>query len=180
MRSQVIRMLTSLLLSWCGVHGVAWSADSPAPAAAPPPTPTIVATRAPQFRLLNLDGKPVTLADLKGRALLVVFWTTWADPCRELLPTLVELQKQYGGDTFTVLGLSLDEKGAKTVKEFATAQQLNFPILMANYDVIQGFGGLTEIPTLFLVEPDHTIRRRYAGTVAKRVLETDVKTLLQK
>lgn len=147
-----------------------WAATNDAPARS--------LTTAPAFLLPNLDGKTVKQADFKDKAVLMVFWTTWAAPCRDQLPALVELQRQYGGPNFTVLGISLDDKGAKVVKEFVAANKLNFPILMADYQVIQDFGGLTEIPTMFLVEKNRFIVQRYTGVIEKRTLETDLKAIL--
>ena len=134
----------------------------------------------PAFKLRDLDGKETTLADFKGRALVIVFLTTWAEPCVEYFPTLVEVQKSYGGATFTVLGLALDEQGAKHVKQVAAEKGLNFPILMADYATVKAFGGVTGLPTTFVAEPKHYILQRYEGTVEKKTLVADIEGILKK
>jgi peroxiredoxin len=134
----------------------------------------------PTFKLRDLDGNAVALADFKDKALVIVFWTTWAQPCRDYLPTLVELQRRFGGDEFLVIGLALDEKGAKQVKAFAAENKLNFPILMADYPTVQAFGGVTGLPTTFVAERKHFILQRYEGIVEKKVLLADVAGILTK
>lgn len=149
----------------------AWAATNETPLAAKP---------APSFSLRDLDGKAVKMDDFKGKALVIVFLTTWAEPCLEYLPTLVELQRRFGSEEFTVIGLSLDEKGAKHVQEFAMAKKINFPILMADYPTVQAFGGITGLPTTFVIEQKHFILQRYEGIVEKKVLEADVQGVLKK
>lgn len=141
---------------------------------------TTTATPVPAFALPDLDGKQVKLADFNGKALVIVFLTTWAEPCVEQLATLIDLQRRFGGEEFTVIGLSLDEKGAKQVKEFAAAKKVNFPILMVDYPTVQAFGGVTGLPTTFVTEKKHFILHRYEGIVEKKVLEADVQGILKK
>ncbi len=59
-----------------------------------------------------------TLADFKGKALVVNFWATWCAPCVKEMPTLDALQAQMGGDTFQVLTISQDREGAKVAQPF--------------------------------------------------------------
>ncbi len=69
----------------------------------------------------------VNPADLKGRALLINFWATWCEPCREELPVLIKLQERYGGDQFTILGVS--EERPEKVKAFAERMGINYGLL---------------------------------------------------
>ena len=180
MRSLVIRMVAAIVVGLCGGSCVAFGDKPPGPTAGTTSVPTPVVVPAPPFRLLDLNGKPVKLTDFTNKALLVVFWTTWAEPCRAQLPALVALQKQYGGDGFTVLGISLDDKGANHVKEFAAANQLSFPILMADAKVVQDYGGLTAIPTIIVIDRNHFIHHRYVEVVEQRILDAGVRALLLK
>src|SRR2546427_9559050 len=66
------------------------AADTPAPA--------------PEVTFKDLDGKDVTLAQYKGKVVLVNFWATWCGPCRVEIPWLIEFQQKYGPRGFTVLG----------------------------------------------------------------------------
>ncbi len=66
-----------------------------------------------------LDGKPVSLADYKGKVVLLDFWATWCPPCREEMPNVVAAYKKHKADGFTVLGVSLDDqKDKETVASY--------------------------------------------------------------
>lgn len=139
-----------------------------------------IARAAPAFKLKNLDGAEVKLSDFDGKAMIVVFWATWDEWCRKQIPTLIELQQQYGTEGFTVLGISVDDKGTTVVKEFAAEHKINFPIVMTDLKVIHEFGGLTHVPTSFVIDKNHNIIQKRIGRVAKEVYEADLKAILRK
>src|SRR5271156_5893077 len=61
----------------------------------------------PELTLKDLDGKDISLAQYKGKVVLVNFWATWCDPCRMEIPWLINMQAKYGPKGFTVLGLAM-------------------------------------------------------------------------
>lgn len=72
----------------------------------------------PALTFSELDGTPRTLADFRGRIVLVNFWATWCAPCIEEMPALDRLQETLGGQDFTVLALSTDRQGRSLVEPF--------------------------------------------------------------
>jgi thiol-disulfide isomerase/thioredoxin len=72
----------------------------------------------PDFRFEDGTGQPRTLADFRGRYVLLNVWATWCAPCREEMPALARLQKALGGPDFEVLALSIDSGGVPAVKQF--------------------------------------------------------------
>ncbi len=163
-------LLKGLALAWlCLVPAQGLRAQQPAMTPKP----------APDFLLKDLAGKDVKLADFNGKCLLVVFCVTWSKPCQQQFKTLGELQDQYGGKDFTVLGISLDDKGPDAVKSFVDTQKLNFPMVMGDYQVVQDFGGLQAVPTIFVIERHHNVVQRYVGIAEKSTLENDVKAILR-
>ena len=74
---------------------------------------------APDFSLSSPDGRTVTLSGQKGRVVLLNFWATWCDSCREEFPALEELQRARAADAFELLAVSVDEEPAKVVPSFA-------------------------------------------------------------
>lgn len=66
----------------------------------------------------NAAGEDVTLANWKGKVVLVNLWATWCAPCRKEMPDLAQLQKDYGGDNFEVVAISVDLKGADASSAF--------------------------------------------------------------
>src|ERR1043166_1513257 len=147
-----------------------WSAEPPAPEIQ-------VAKPAPAFVLKDTTGKDVKLSDFKGKTLIVLFWATWDKHSQKQLAVLADLQRQYEKQSFSVIGISLDDQGPTVVKPYTDSIHLNFPVLMADVNVVQGFGGLDAVPTLFVLEPHHNIISRHVGVTDKDVLEGELKAI---
>src|ERR1700746_3253336 len=78
---------------------------------------------APDISVKDLNDKRVALTDYKGKVVLVNFWATWCDPCREEIPWLIEMQDKYGPKGFTVLGIAMDEEGKPVVAPFVPKER---------------------------------------------------------
>ena len=74
----------------------------------------------PEFQFTDSGGKALTLADFKGKVVLLNIWATWCVPCRKEMPTLDRLQATLGGADFVVLPMSIDRKGMDSVTKFYT------------------------------------------------------------
>src|SRR5207244_7101611 len=72
----------------------------------------------PELRIQDDQGHDLTLADFRGRVVLLNVWATWCVPCRQEMPTLDRLQARLGGRDFLVMALSIDRKGAEAVRGF--------------------------------------------------------------
>src|SRR5271170_3156955 len=73
---------------------------------------------APEFSLQDSSGKTATLADYRGKVLMLDFWATWCGGCKEEIPWFAEFYKTYAPQGFQVVGASLDEDGWKVLKPF--------------------------------------------------------------
>jgi thiol-disulfide isomerase/thioredoxin len=128
----------------------------------------------PAFSATDLDGQPVTLADLKGKVVLVNFWATWCGPCREEIPALVALQNRYH-DRLKVIGLSIDEGAPADVRLFAQQYRVNYTIAMVGPEVQQAFGGISAVPSTFVVNRDGQIVTRHVGMLDPGLTEQEVR-----
>jgi thiol-disulfide isomerase/thioredoxin len=72
----------------------------------------------PEIQFENGQGEAMSLADFRGKVVLLNIWATWCAPCRREMPTLERLQAEVGGPDFEVVALSIDRKGLSVVKEF--------------------------------------------------------------
>lgn len=72
----------------------------------------------PDLRFVDGAGRAQTLADFRGKVVLLNVWATWCEPCREEMPTLDRLQARLGGDRFQVVALSVDQQGAAIARKF--------------------------------------------------------------
>ena len=132
----------------------------------------------PEFELPSaLGGKAVNSKDFSGKVLLITFFATWCPPCRQEVPTLIQLQTDYELKGFSVIGLSVD-KGKKVVAKMIKKEKINYPILMAKSKTARDFGGIVGIPISFLVNKQGIIVKRYTGYVQKSLLEKDIKNIL--
>jgi thiol-disulfide isomerase/thioredoxin len=137
-------------------------------------------TKMPAFVLANVvDGKDVDSGDFQGKALLVTFFATWCPPCLREIPALVELQQEFAAKGFSVIGLSLDQGGGTEVAKLVERQAINYPVLMANAETAENFGGVFNIPVSFLVNKSGNVVKRYPGLVPHSTLAKDVRSVLE-
>src|SRR5262249_4567576 len=85
---------------------------------------------APALKVNDLDGKPISLDDLKGKIVLLNFWATWCGPCRAEIPDLIDLQKKYK-ENFAIVALATDEDDPELVKKFSEKAGINYRIGMS-------------------------------------------------
>jgi peroxiredoxin len=137
-------------------------------------------TRQPaaDFKLMDLEGQPLGLAEFRGKVVLLDFWATWCPPCREELPHFKELYAAYQGEGLEVIGISLDEGGAQVVKPFVQANGILYPIALGDSRVTQDYGGIRGIPTTFLIDKQGRIANKYVGYHDKEVFEQEIRKLL--
>jgi cytochrome c biogenesis protein CcmG/thiol:disulfide interchange protein DsbE len=157
-------VLAALLLAGCGRGEPEGAAGAPAPAEARVP--------APEFTLPDLGGGEVSLAALRGRAVVIDFWATWCAPCERQVPVLNAFHDKYG-DRIPVLGIAVDAGGAETVGPFVAQHGLRYRVLLGDPGLAQDYEALG-FPTLFVVRPDGTIHSAHAGVVTPEALEAAV------
>jgi len=83
--------------------------------------------------LADFDGKPVPLADLKGKLVVLNFWATWCGPCRMEIPHLIEAQEKYGPRGIVFIGAAVEDN-ADSVRDFGKAYGINYTVAMAGKD----------------------------------------------
>jgi peroxiredoxin len=142
------------------------------------------ALAAPAFALENAEGQSVSLADFKGKVVILNFWATWCGPCRREIPDFIELQKEYGSKGLQIIGVSVDQEGWKVVTPFVAQNGLNYPVLLyteAVYNAYQQLVSAEEqgaIPCTFIIGKDGTIRKHLVGSADRATFEGMIKPLL--
>jgi thiol-disulfide isomerase/thioredoxin len=116
--------------------------------AAPADTGEVAAL--PAFSLTDLDGKPVSSADLAGRVVLVDFWATWCPPCRGTLAWLGAVKQKYG-DRVVVLALAV-ESDEEEVRQLARTLDLPLRWAMRTPALLHAFGDVSAVPTLLMFD----------------------------
>jgi thiol-disulfide isomerase/thioredoxin len=113
-----------------------------------------------------LDGQKTKLADYSGKVLIVDLWATWCGPCKQEIPHLVEIAKEYKDKGVEVIGLTNEnpETDAEWVKQFSEAFNINYPIGWADDEMQAGLTrGRNSIPQTFIIGRDGKIVRHFVG-----------------
>ena len=136
----------------------------------------------PEITFSDGTGKTLTLADFKGRTVLLNMWATWCTPCREEMPSLDRLQQALGSDKFEVVALSLDKGGAAASRKFLDEVKAKALHLYIDSSAKQGTVlKLVGMPTTILINKDGLEVGRLAGPAewdseeAKKLIEAAMK-----
>jgi thiol-disulfide isomerase/thioredoxin len=132
---------------------------------------------APDFKLADLDGKPLTLAAAHGKVVLLNFWATWCGPCREEIPDLIALQAKYK-DNLQIIGISVDDDERDMVKKVVEETGINYQVAMASPEVRMQYGGVTALPTSFVLDTEGRVVQKHEGLRDPLLYEMEIRALL--
>jgi cytochrome c biogenesis protein CcmG/thiol:disulfide interchange protein DsbE len=134
--------------------------------------------QAPDFELVSLDGRKVKLSDFRGKAVVLNFWATWCAPCKIEMPWFVDLQKQYGSDGLTILGVAMDDTDPQKIAQFTSEMGVNYPVLLGTNNVSEEYGDVEYLPTTFYIDRQGKIVGKVAGLITKADIEGHAKKAL--
>jgi len=130
----------------------------------------------PPLALEDLSGKQHDLAAYRGRVVLVNFWATWCEPCRDEMVSMRKLQERLAGRPFVTLLVNYGESGIR-VSEFVKRESIAFPVLLdPNQDAPKPWR-VRVLPSSFLVDADGRVRYSvigeldWAGTDAVNIVQ---------
>lgn len=126
----------------------------------------------------TLEGKRLRLGDLRGRVVLVNFWATWCPPCRLEMPGFQDVYEEYRDRGFTVLGLTTESAPRSEIRSFLDEHGVTYPVARASAEEERAFGGITALPTSFLVDRRGRIRHTVRGFFAEAALRRAVGRLV--
>jgi cytochrome c biogenesis protein CcmG, thiol:disulfide interchange protein DsbE len=131
----------------------------------------------PPFALKDLAGNSISTADFAGKVVLLNFWATWCPPCNVEIPELIGLQNQYQGKLL-VVGISEDDDPPEKVLQFARKKAINYPIVMATPELIDSFGGVSALPTTFVVDTQGHVVQKHTGLFSVEEYTRELHVLL--
>jgi cytochrome c biogenesis protein CcmG, thiol:disulfide interchange protein DsbE len=164
-------VLTKILL----VIAAASLLSTPGPVDAAPRTGQAV----PSFKVISTTGQTISQENYRGHVLILDFFATWCQPCRQSIPHLVEMDRKYGRQGLQILGLSVDDEGERTVKTFTDEFRVNYPLALAGDSTTVDFG-VRSVPIMFLIDKKGRIVEVYRGysNEMARSVEQSIKRLL--
>lgn len=133
---------------------------------------------APDFTLPIVGGGKFTLSSLKGKIIILDFWATWCQPCRQEIPDFIALKEKYKKEGLEIVGISLDEEEAP-VEKFSKKMGINYILVMGDENTVKKYGGIKGIPTTFIIAQNGNIVAKYIGYRPKKVFENGIKKLLE-
>ncbi len=143
--------------------GNARGATSTAPAATA--TGTEVGLLMPEYSSMWLDGSKFELAKRRENVVLLNVWATWCGPCRYEIPELQALHNRYKDRKFEVIGVSVDESGVDSVKQFVEQQKMTYPIALDAEGKVANILQTTMLPTTVLLDREGKIVWKRFGAI---------------
>ncbi|MBX3236574.1 MAG: TlpA family protein disulfide reductase [Nitrospiraceae bacterium] len=126
--------------------------------------PLVVGKEAPDFLLTDLNDKPYRLSDFRGKVVFLNFWATWCKPCKEEMPSMEILYKNFEKDGLVILAVSIDRvTTTKDISPFVKALNLSFPVLVDSWGKTDKPYKRMGVPETFLVDQQGIVREIIIG-----------------
>lgn len=132
---------------------------------------------APDFKLTDTEGRPITLTGASGKVVLLNFFASWCGPCREEIPDLIALQTKYKG-RLQVIGLLIDDDDGVAAQKIVKETGINYPVARAPNDLRDQYGCAAVVPTSFIIDTERRVVQKHVGTRDLVLYESEIRALL--
>lgn len=161
-------LLVLLVLAGCKRSekaGVAGDRKDPKTTTAATATGTDVGSTLPEYSAMNLDGTKFELARQRGSVVLLNLWATWCGPCRYEIPELQRIHDAYASRGFAVVGISVDESGVESVRDFVREQKMAYPVVLDPQGTLANMLQTSVLPTSILLDRNGRIIWKKYGAI---------------
>jgi peroxiredoxin len=154
--SRLLIMLVGIVILGA-VFGIVWMQSAKY-------EPLVVGKPAPDFSLSDLNDKPYRLSDFRGKVVFLNFWATWCKPCREEMPSMEVLYKNFEKDGLVVLAVSIDRvTTTKDIPPFVKGMNLTFPVLIDSWGQTDKPYKRMGVPETFIIDQQGLIQEIVIG-----------------
>jgi len=133
---------------------------------------------APNLQLQTIDGRILNLADYKGKVVLLNFWATWCPPCRQEIPELIKIQRQFRGRGLQIVGVTYPPEESSNVRRFARRARVNYPIALGKKETKLTFSASETLPVTAIIDSEGNLRDVIEGIMYGDEFDQKVKPLL--
>jgi len=138
------------------------------------PVRLAVGAKAPEYQATTLDGKPVSLATLRGSPMLLNVWATWCEPCRQEIPVLRSLHERFSAKGLRVVGISVDrETPIAQLRAFVETRRMSYDIWMDRDDRATSAFGLGVLPATILLDRQGHVAWSRSGAITSSEPDLD-------
>jgi thiol-disulfide isomerase/thioredoxin len=123
------------------------------------------------YALPDLQGHSRSLADYRGKWVIVNYWATWCPPCQEEIPDLVDFHERHKSKDAVVLGINFEDIGTKQLQSFVDSYLISYPVLQSEPLLSTPLGEVPGLPTTYIIAPDGTPVARQVGPVTGEQLD---------
>jgi peroxiredoxin len=117
---------------------------------------------APAFSLPSRSGDTVSLAQLKGKVVMLNFWASWCGPCRQEMPLLDQMHKRYSALGFTLVGVNVDAN-SKDAEDWLSKTPVSFPVLFDRESKVSKLYDVSAMPSTVFIDRQGNVRYLHRG-----------------
>ncbi len=169
----VIGMLLGFIAGFAVWGGRSEASGTPTTSPAAKLTPVaapVVGAVAPDFEASGADGDPFRMSESRGRVVVLNFWATWCEPCREEMPLLQSRYHEQGSSSLLVVGIDTGDTQAQ-VRAYGDTLDLTFPLVLDPGGEIEALYRIRGYPTTFLIDEAGVIQHVHVGSMDSETLD---------
>ncbi len=133
---------------------------------------------APQAQFTDIKGSQFTLAQLKGKPVIINFWATECPGCVNEIPLFVELYKKYTRQNLVIIGIAMGYDPESQVREMVRQKQMDYPIVLDSDDQLVKTFNIKVTPTTLFISKDGKMIKRRLGEMSHSELETTIQSMV--